>query len=65
MRNELSLSLLVEKLIAEIKRIKRDNSNLRLSLDDDILLIFFSEFVDGSGSIKLGDDLTKQLVSYK
>ena len=65
MRNELSLSLLVEKLIAEIKRLKRDNSNLRLNLDDDVLLIFFSEFVDGAGSVKLGEDLTKQLMSYK
>lgn len=52
-RNELSLSLLVEKLIAELKRLKKDNPNLRLGLDEEVLLIFFSEFVEG-GSVKLG-----------
>lgn len=32
-RKELSLSLLVEKLILEIKRIKKDNPNVNLNLD--------------------------------
>lgn len=63
-RNELSLSLLVEKLITEIKRLKNDNPSLRLGLDQDVLLIFFSELVEG-GSVRLGEDLSKQLVSYK
>jgi len=33
-RNELAMSLLVEKLILEIKRIKKDNPNIKLSLDE-------------------------------
>lgn len=41
-RNDLSLSLLVEKLIAEIKRIKAANQSITLNLDEDIQLIFFS-----------------------
>jgi hypothetical protein len=39
---ELSLSLLVEKLITELKRIKTDNPNLILKLEDDVRLIFFT-----------------------
>ena len=41
-RNELSLSLLVEKLVAELKRIKKTNSSMRFELDDEVQLIFFS-----------------------
>ena len=50
-RNELSLSLLVEKLVGELKRLKRDNSSLRFGLDDDVQLIFFSEFLDGKSCL--------------
>ena len=63
-RNELSLSLLVEKLVGELKRLKRDNSSLRFGLDEDVQLIFFSEFLDGKSS-GLGEDLNKQLTSYR
>ncbi len=42
-RNELALSLLVEKLIKEIKRIKSTNSSIRLELDEELNLIFFPE----------------------
>ena len=40
---ELSLSLLVEKLIIELKRIKKQNPNLNLELEEDVRLLFFSE----------------------
>jgi hypothetical protein len=47
-RNELSLSVLVEKLIGEIRRIKSTNKEITLGLDEDIQLIFFSEIFGGS-----------------
>jgi hypothetical protein len=40
---ELTLSLLVEKLILELKNIKKSNPSLRFELEDDIKLIFFPE----------------------
>lgn len=40
-RNELALSLLVEKLVKEITLIKKTNPNINLSFDDDFGLIFF------------------------
>ena len=40
---ELTLSLLVEKLILELKKIKKTNPSLNLDLEDDIKMIFFSE----------------------
>ena len=42
-RMELSLSLLVEKLITELKRIKRENPRVTLGLEEDVRLIFFPE----------------------
>ena len=45
-RNELALSLLAEKLIAEIKRIKRENPTVGLKLDSDVGLVFFPELFD-------------------
>lgn len=39
---ELTLSLLVEKLIIELKRLKQANPNLALQLEDDVKLIFFT-----------------------
>lgn len=61
-RNELALSLLVEKLIGEIRTIKTSNPTLKLNLDEDLQLIFFSE---AFGSGKLNEDLNSQLRSYK
>jgi hypothetical protein len=61
-RSEVALSLLVEKLIGEIRTIKETNPSVKLSLDEDLQLIFFSEAFGGS---KLGADLTSQLRSYK
>lgn len=40
---ELTLSLLVEKLITELKRLKKDTPGLHLQLEDDVKLIFFTE----------------------
>ena len=42
LRGELALSLLVEKLVLELRRIKKQNSGIRFELDDEINLIFFS-----------------------
>ena len=42
LRMELSLSLLVEKLITELKRIKQKNK-IDFELDDEIKLIFFAD----------------------
>jgi hypothetical protein len=39
---ELTLSLLVEKLIVELKRLRKENPHLNLSLEDDVKLIFFT-----------------------
>lgn len=61
-RSEIALSLLVEKLVGEIRRIKESNSNVNLQLDEDLQLIFFSEAFGGS---KLNADLTASLRSYK
>jgi hypothetical protein len=61
-RSEIALSLLVEKLVGEIRTIKETNPGVKLSLDEDLQLIFFSEAFGGS---KLGADLTSQLRSYK
>lgn len=46
LKMELSLSLLVEKLILELKRIKKENPRIALDLEDDVRLIFFAE-LDG------------------
>lgn len=47
-RNDLSMTILVEKLIGELKRIKSQNSNVQLNLDEDIQLIFFTELFGGN-----------------
>lgn len=48
LKMELSLSLLAEKLILELKRLKKDYPNINFDLEEDVRLIFFSE-LDGSG----------------
>lgn len=57
---ELTLSLLVEKLILELKRV-RDVSKIDLQLDEDIKLIFFGELKTQS---QLEGALTQQIQSY-
>ena len=62
-RSEIALSLLVEKLVGEIRTIKQSNPNVKLNLDEDLQLIFFSEAFGGNA--KLNEDLNAQLRSYK
>ncbi len=57
---ELTLSLLVEKLILELKRV-RDVSKIDLQLDEDIKLIFFGELKTQS---QLEGALAQQIQSY-
>lgn len=60
---ELTLSLLVEKLILELKRVKRDNPNVNLQLEDDVRLIFFEDLGTGSNSLVSGD-MNNKLKSF-
>ena len=39
-RNELASSLLAEKLIQELRRLRKENPNLNIKLDDDALIFF-------------------------
>lgn len=67
-RNELSLSVLVEKLLGELRRITTDNKNIKLSLDEDIQLIFFSEAFGGANlgaNGAINETIANQLRSYK
>lgn len=62
-RNELAMSILIEKLILEIKRIKKANPSLDLSLDDDVLLVFFTELYDKQ-NLRNTTSFTKNLKEY-
>lgn len=62
LREELALAVLVEKLIGEIRTIKKSNPSLKLSLDADLQLLFFSEAFVSHG--KVSEDLNKQLNEY-
>lgn len=59
---ELTLSLLVEKLIIELKRLKKDSPNLNLQLEDDVRLIFFTELEQGSNLVS--GDFNAKLKSF-
>ena len=59
---ELTLSLLVEKLILELKRIKKDNPSVNFALEDDVKLIFFTELDQRSGLAN--DDMNLKLKSF-
>jgi hypothetical protein len=48
LRQELSKTILIEKLINELKEVRKKHPDYRYGLDDDISLIFLSEL--GSGS---------------
>ena len=60
LRMELTLSLLVEKLIMELKRVK-DTAKIDLQLDEDIKLIFFAEMNTKS---QLEGALAQQIKSF-
>lgn len=62
LKMELSLSLLVEKLILELKRIKKDNPKINLQLEEDVRLLFFSE-LEGTGA-NLDTELSHKLKSF-
>ena len=62
-RTELSHSLLIEKLVLELKRIQKENSNVKINLDNDIGLVLFSEFYDKS-NLKSGGNFNEQLTQY-
>lgn len=57
---ELSLSILAEKLINELKRVQQ-KTGAKLELDDDIRLIFFAEI---NGNVNLNSDMQAKLKSY-
>ena len=59
---ELTLSLLVEKLIVELKRLRKENPNLNLQLEDDVRLIFFTEIEQGSNLVSA--DFNARLKSF-
>jgi hypothetical protein len=63
LRNELALSLLIEKLVIELKRVKKENPNVRLNIDEEIGLIFFTEFFGGANP-NLTGDLQANLKKY-
>ena len=62
-RSELALSLLVEKLVTELKRVKKDNPNVNLQLDNELGLIFFPEFFD-KVKAPVAADFTNSLRDY-
>ena len=61
--HELSQSLLIEKLVLELKRITKENSNIKLALDEDTALIFFSELYGGQ-AINISTELKTSLQEY-
>jgi hypothetical protein len=64
LRNELSMSLLIEKLINEIKTIKKNNPSVNLSLEADVGLIFLPELYN-TLNIPVGDaDFNNSLKEY-
>lgn len=63
-KGELALSLLVEKLIIELKRIKKDNPNVKFNFDDDISYIFFSELYDNRPGSNISGDFKANLQKY-
>ena len=59
---ELTLSMLVEQLIMELKKVKKSNPNVQFDLDDDVKLIFFSELDSASRSV--GDDFNMKIKQF-
>ena len=57
------MSLLIEKLILEIKRVKKENPNVKLNLDDDVALIFFAELYDKQ-TVNISADFQSNLQRY-
>lgn len=62
-KSEMAMSLLIEKLILEIKRIRTANPKVELSLDDDVLYIFFSELYDQQ-KVSVSSEFNTSLKEY-
>lgn len=60
LRMELSLGILVEKLIGELRRLK-DKTGVQLELDEDIRLIFFAEL---NSTVALDQEMQTRLKNY-
>jgi hypothetical protein len=60
-RGELALSLLVEKLVVELKRLRKENPSLRLNLEEDIQLLFLTEL---GGTANFTGDFAANLRNY-
>lgn len=58
------MSLLVEKLVNEIKVIKKSNPNVKLSLEDDIGFIFFAEIYDSRAGGAFSSDFAANLKRF-
>jgi len=63
-RNQLAYSLLLEKLIVELKRIKKENNNVKLQLDNDVSLFFFNELNDYTTNSNAAGNFQESLSSY-
>ncbi len=57
------MSILIEKLILEIKRIRKENPSVKLSLDDDVLLVFFTELYEQQ-SLTISANFSQNLKEY-
>lgn len=53
---------MVEKLILEIKRIRKENPNLNIQLEDDVKLIFFEDL--GANNALVSGDFNAKLKSF-
>lgn len=53
---------MVEKLILEIKRLRKDNPNLNLQLEDEVKLIFFEDL--GTNNALVSGDFNAKLKSF-
>lgn len=62
-KNELAMSILIEKLILQIKEIKKSNPQVKLNLDDDVLLVFFTELYDQQ-NVAVSSGFTENLKQY-
>lgn len=58
--NNLALALLTEKLVIELQRIQKERYDIKLQLDESVMLTFFAELNTTSTNI----EFEKQLRSY-
>jgi hypothetical protein len=63
-KTELAHALLIEKLVVELQRITKDSSNVKLQLDKDVELIFFTELNNKPGFKAGGGNFSEGLTKY-